>query len=125
MDVRSEGQAAAAGVRGGALRRDLRRDRLHEQQPGEVAAVGAAAVGDLAECAERVGDRLTGGHVAAAIARVAASVGFHVVVCDDREEFASAERFPNAASLVLVHGLSGRWQGFLAIMPYLLLRHTV
>jgi len=37
-----------------------------------------------------------GGHVAAAIARVAAPVGFRVVVCDDREEFASRARHPDA-----------------------------
>jgi xanthine dehydrogenase accessory factor len=37
-----------------------------------------------------------GGHVAAAIAHTAAGVGFHVVVCDDREDFASRERHPDA-----------------------------
>jgi xanthine dehydrogenase accessory factor len=37
-----------------------------------------------------------GGHIAAAIARVAASVGFRVFVCDDREAFASRERHPGA-----------------------------
>ena len=37
-----------------------------------------------------------GGHVAAAIARVAAPVGFRVFVCDDREAFASLERHPGA-----------------------------
>ena len=37
-----------------------------------------------------------GGHVAAAIARVAAPVGFRVFVCDDRAAFASRERHPGA-----------------------------
>jgi len=37
-----------------------------------------------------------GGHVAAAIARVAAPVGFRVVVCDDREEFVAEGRHPDA-----------------------------
>ena len=34
------------------------------------------------------------GHVGVEIAKVAAGVDFHVVVCDDREEFANAERIP-------------------------------
>ncbi|HTF89983.1 MAG TPA: XdhC/CoxI family protein [Planctomycetota bacterium] len=37
-----------------------------------------------------------GGHVSAAIARLARSVGFHVTIADDRETFASAERHPEA-----------------------------
>jgi xanthine dehydrogenase accessory factor len=37
-----------------------------------------------------------GGHVSAAIARVARTVGFHVTVCDDRPEFAAPERHPDA-----------------------------
>jgi len=34
------------------------------------------------------------GHVGAEIARLASNVGFHVVVIDDREDFANAERLP-------------------------------
>jgi len=37
-----------------------------------------------------------GGHVSGAIARIARFAGFHVTVGDDREEFASAERHPEA-----------------------------
>jgi xanthine dehydrogenase accessory factor len=37
-----------------------------------------------------------GGHVSGAIARVAGPAGFHVTVCDDREEFATRERHPAA-----------------------------
>lgn len=37
-----------------------------------------------------------GGHVSAAIARVAGPAGFHVTVCDDRAEFATRERHPSA-----------------------------
>ncbi len=37
-----------------------------------------------------------GGHVSGAIARVARPVGFHVTVVDDREDFASAARHPEA-----------------------------
>ena len=42
------------------------------------------------------------GHVAAALAPVAAGVGFEVVVIDDRPEFADAERFPSAHRVVLL-----------------------
>lgn len=37
-----------------------------------------------------------GGHVSLAIGRIAASVGFRLVVIDDREAFANRERFPMA-----------------------------
>jgi xanthine dehydrogenase accessory factor len=37
-----------------------------------------------------------GGHVSGAIAKLARLVGFHVTVADDREEFASLERHPDA-----------------------------
>ena len=37
-----------------------------------------------------------GGHVSNAIAPVAKSVGFRLYVVDDRDEFANAERFPEA-----------------------------
>jgi xanthine dehydrogenase accessory factor len=41
------------------------------------------------------------GHVAAEIARAAAGTDFHVVVVDDRDEFANRERFPTAAEVVV------------------------
>jgi xanthine dehydrogenase accessory factor len=41
------------------------------------------------------------GHVAFHLARVAYEVGFVVHVVDDREKFANAERFPNAADIVV------------------------
>jgi xanthine dehydrogenase accessory factor len=41
-----------------------------------------------------------GGHVGAEIARIAASAGFHVVIVDDREEFANARRIPWAAEVI-------------------------
>ncbi len=37
-----------------------------------------------------------GGHVSGAIARVASLAGFHVTVGDDRDDFATAERHPDA-----------------------------
>ena len=41
------------------------------------------------------------GHVGQALAPAAAAVGFDVVVIDDRREFASSERFPSHAKLVV------------------------
>jgi xanthine dehydrogenase accessory factor len=46
------------------------------------------------------------GHVGAEIARAAAATDFHVVVVDDRDEFANRERFPSAAE-VIVRDLPG------------------
>lgn len=45
-----------------------------------------------------------GGHVSLAVSRVAGISGFEAVVADDRESFASRERFPEAAGL-----FSGPW----------------
>ncbi len=42
-----------------------------------------------------------GGHVSNAIAPLAETVGFRVFVTDDREEFANADRYPNAAGLIV------------------------
>jgi xanthine dehydrogenase accessory factor len=42
-----------------------------------------------------------GGHVAQAVARLAAEVGFDVWVLDDRERYASRERFPDAGRLLV------------------------
>lgn len=39
------------------------------------------------------------GHVAVAVSRIAAEAGFRVVVLDDRREFATADRFPDAAAI--------------------------
>ena len=41
-----------------------------------------------------------GGHVSKSIAPLAASLGFHVYVTDDREEFANPERFPEAVATI-------------------------
>jgi xanthine dehydrogenase accessory factor len=49
-----------------------------------------------------------GGHVGHSIATIAAHVGFSVIVLDDREAFANAERFPMADRVIcgdLVEGL--------------------
>ncbi len=41
------------------------------------------------------------GHVSQFLARIAAIVDFHVVIIDDREEFANNERFPDAARIIV------------------------
>lgn len=44
---------------------------------------------------------LGGGHVALPVARLGRMLGFHVTVMDDREEFVSPSRFPDADELIL------------------------
>lgn len=51
------------------------------------------------------------GHVAQALAPVAAAVGFDVVVLDDRPEFAVAERFPDASRVVLIEAFDDAFAG--------------
>ena len=41
-----------------------------------------------------------GGHVSKAIAPLAKTLGFHLFITDDREEFANAERFPEAERVI-------------------------
>ncbi len=41
------------------------------------------------------------GHVGCEIARAAAATDFHVVIVDDRDEFANRERFPSVAEVVV------------------------
>ena len=40
-----------------------------------------------------------GGHVAYYLSKLAATVGFHIHILDDREKFANAERFPDATEV--------------------------
>lgn len=47
------------------------------------------------------------GHVAVPTAHIAALAGFRVVVLDDRSEFANAERFPDAAQVVVPKSFDG------------------
>jgi xanthine dehydrogenase accessory factor len=44
---------------------------------------------------------LGAGHVAKAIAEVGAIAGFGIIVVDDREEYATAERFPRASRIIV------------------------
>jgi xanthine dehydrogenase accessory factor len=54
---------------------------------------------------------LGGGHVCLAAAALAANVGFLVEVVDDREEFASPERFPMARNARALPGFAGACEG--------------
>ncbi len=47
------------------------------------------------------------GHVAIPTAHIAALAGFRVVVLDDRSEFANAERFPDAAQVIVPKSFDG------------------
>jgi xanthine dehydrogenase accessory factor len=49
---------------------------------------------------------LGGGHVSREVARLAEYVDFGVVVCDDREEFASQDRFPMARRIHVLPGFA-------------------
>jgi xanthine dehydrogenase accessory factor len=45
-----------------------------------------------------------GGHVALPLAKLARTVGFRVTVVDDRKEFATRERFPDADEVIVAEG---------------------
>lgn len=51
------------------------------------------------------------GHVAMPTAHIAATVGFRVVVIDDRAEFASTERFPDAEQVCVIRDYSKALKG--------------
>ena len=53
---------------------------------------------------------LGAGHVAACTSEAAASVGFRIVVIDDRLEFANRERFPSADVIKVLPSFSGCFQ---------------
>jgi xanthine dehydrogenase accessory factor len=84
-------------------------DRIHEAVKRELPAIAATAVLQLSGCGaviDPVKKAKTlycfgGGHVALPTAHIAAMVGFRVVVIDDREEFASRDRFPEASEIIV------------------------
>jgi xanthine dehydrogenase accessory factor len=51
------------------------------------------------------------GHVAVPTAHLAALVGFQVVIIDDRQEFANAARFPEAAKVCIVEDFNNAFEG--------------
>lgn len=52
------------------------------------------------------------GHVSQSTARLAAEVGFRVVVADDRKEFANRERFPSAHEIFVLKGFESALSEF-------------
>jgi xanthine dehydrogenase accessory factor len=52
-----------------------------------------------------------GGHVGVSVAHVAAFVHFHVVVLDDREEYVSEERFPEADRRIALESFADAFSG--------------
>jgi xanthine dehydrogenase accessory factor len=74
---------------------------------GEIAAeMGMICGGRMEVFVERIDAEprvvlFGGGHVGKTLAHMCALVGFKVTVVDDREEFAKAERFPDAHEVVL------------------------
>ena len=90
----------------GTLQKDLFRETapvepVTDSRGNILARVTSRTEGDLTFLSEPVlpGERLIllgGGHVGFQVAEMAARCGFRVFVCDDREEFANRERFPDA-----------------------------
>lgn len=80
----------------------LREYSLHKEDPAGVGVCGGRVqvFTHVLQPPERV--VIAGaGHVAEPLARVAAQAGFRVLVADDRPEFLTAERFPNAETQVI------------------------
>ncbi len=73
--------------------------RLLEREEAEVASVGEALL--YGECFARATLIVAGaGHVGKALAGLGRFLGFRVVVIDDRPEYASRERFPEADEVI-------------------------
>jgi xanthine dehydrogenase accessory factor len=122
MVVHADGSVVGT-IGGGALEHGMVREGLEQVLPSgepvlverDLAAMGMTCGGRVRVLLEPVGvqPRLVvfgAGHVAAEVVPLAARCGFSVHVVDDRSEFASAERFPEAASLVCSFD-AGRWEG--------------
>jgi xanthine dehydrogenase accessory factor len=54
------------------------------------------------------------GHVSKEIAALSYKVGFRIIVCDDRAEFAKADRFPDADEVLVCPGFVEVFKGFVA-----------
>jgi len=89
---------------------------------GKIAVHGSAELPDgRSVCVEALLPPTTAvicgaGHVAQALAPVAAAVGFDVIVLDDRPEYAAAERFPEASRVILLETFADVFAG-LTVTP--------
>ena len=96
----------------------LTKDDIERLKP-ELHTVSASSMlllGDTRILADRVRKLKTvfffgAGHVAVPTAQLAASVGFRVVVLDDRAEFACARRFPEAYNTIVIKDYSRAFTG--------------
>ncbi len=111
MVVTPEGLQGTVG--GGALELEVERRAkamLTGQQPGQLVTLDLTALkmgcgGEVTLFLEPFNaTRLLwifgGGHIASALVPLAAQVGFHVTVVDNRAEFADRDRFPAAAEVI-------------------------
>lgn len=89
-------------------------NEFHEEVKRKLPAIAATAVVQLSGCGAVI-DPIKkaktlycfgGGHVALPTAHIAAMIGFRVVVIDDRAEFASRDRFPEASDIIVTDDFS-------------------
>jgi xanthine dehydrogenase accessory factor len=112
MVARADGSVVGT-IGGGALEHRMTREAIDDVLPSgaprlverDLSELGMTCGGRVRVLIEPIGvaPRLVlfgAGHVAAEVAPLAARVGFVVAVVDDRPDFASAERFPDAGRLV-------------------------
>jgi xanthine dehydrogenase accessory factor len=81
-----------------------------------ISATSVISIGDTRVVVDRIRNLKTlycfgAGHVAVPTARIAAMVGFRVVVADDRSEFANAERFPDADQVYVIDDFNRALEG--------------
>jgi xanthine dehydrogenase accessory factor len=96
----------------------LTKDDLNQLKPElhTVSATSMLLLGDTRVLADRIRKLKTlycfgAGHVAVPTAYLAASVGFRVIVLDDRAEFANADRFPEAYNTIVIKDYSRAFTG--------------
>lgn len=103
------GPAGGASIPAGDI--EKLRPSLHE-----VSTTAVITLGDTRVMVDRIRRLKTvycfgAGHVAVPTAHLAALVGFHVVVVDDRPEYATAERFPEADRVAVISDFDHAFEG--------------
>jgi len=88
-----------------AIEKDQALRETFKLSPKQAGEEGLACGGTLEVFVEPIGSPVVilfgAGHIAQAVAKLCDSVGLEVQVVDDREQFANAERFPNASKFVV------------------------
>lgn len=85
-------------------------------EPRNISVTTVVPVGDIRVVVDPIRNLKTlycfgAGHVAVPTVHIAALVGFRVVVIDDRAEFASTERFPDAAQICVAEDFNRALEG--------------